>query len=611
MFDPRFHDVVSALAYSLAAGHADPLESDLAPPYNDLTQFVLRQHGRMSDVLRGPMKALTLGFDWLGLAGGGRTFRHQAPEERRRRINAWRNSPLVFERDFVRFYETLVTLALYERPPSPAPSVGETGGDLSARELDRELQCEIAVIGSGPGGSITACLLAEAGRDVLLIEEGPHYELESCTPFSMQEMEQKYRNGGLTVALGRTNIAYVEGRCVGGGSEINSGLYHRTPSDVLDRWRRDFAVEALTDADLRPHFEACERDVSVSPLPGPAPAASLKLHDGAARLGWTSIEVPRWFRYEPTSNGERSPGSRQSMTRTYVPRFLTSGGRLIARTRVQSLRREGAQWRLKVRHESTGELRVIAGTVFVCGGATQTPALLRRSGLTRNVGDSLSLHPTVKVVARFPETVNSIDMGVPVHQVKEFSPRLSFGCSISTPPYLAVGLMDHPKAARVVSRDWPHLAIYYAMIAGEGRGSVRTVPGFRDPLVRYRLTHADRRDLADGQRKLAEMLFAAGAGAIYPTTSGSEAVGDAGGVTTLPTELPRGAGGLMTVHLFSSCPMGERRDVCATDSFGRVHGARNLFVADASLLCGAPGVNPQGTIMALARRNALHFLGKL
>jgi choline dehydrogenase-like flavoprotein len=34
------------------------------------------------------------------------------------------------------------------------------------------LTCEIAVIGSGPGGAITACLLAEAGRDVLLIEEG-------------------------------------------------------------------------------------------------------------------------------------------------------------------------------------------------------------------------------------------------------------------------------------------------------------------------------------------------------------------------------------------------------------------------------------------------------
>ncbi|OQB91089.1 MAG: Cholesterol oxidase precursor [Verrucomicrobia bacterium ADurb.Bin118] len=67
----------------------------------------------------------------------------------------------------------------------------------------------------------------------------------------------------------------------------------------------------------------------------------------------------------------------------------------------------------------------------------------------------------------------------------------------------------------------------------------------------------------------------------------------------------------MTIHLFSSCPMGEDRKRCATDSFGRLHGFTNLRINDASLLCTAPGVNPQGTIMALARRNVLQFLGHL
>ena len=76
----------------------------------------------------------------------------------------------------------------------------------------------------------------------------------------------------------------------------------------------------------------------------------------------------------------------------------------------------------------------------------------------------------------------------------------------------------------------------------------------------------------------------------------------------MPDILANGAANLMSVHLFSSCPMGEDQNQCATDSFGRVHGFKNLFVNDASLLCTAPGVNPQGSIMALARRNALQFL---
>jgi choline dehydrogenase-like flavoprotein len=57
--------------------------------------------------------------------------------------------------------------------------------------------------------------------------------------------------------------------------------------------------------------------------------------------------------------------------------------------------------------------------------------------------------------------------------------------------------------------------------------------------------------------------------------------------------------------------MGEDRRRCATDSFGRVHDQDGLHIADASLLCTAPGVNPQGSVMAFARRNALRFLGQL
>src|SRR5262245_27752202 len=103
--------------------------------------------------------------------------------------------------------------------------------------MGERLRAEVAVIGSGPGGAVTACTLAEAGRDVLLIEEGSSFPPESPPAFSLREMVEKYRNGGLTVALGPATVAYVEGRCLGGGSEINSGLYHRTPPDVLAAWR--------------------------------------------------------------------------------------------------------------------------------------------------------------------------------------------------------------------------------------------------------------------------------------------------------------------------------------------------------------------------------------
>jgi choline dehydrogenase-like flavoprotein len=600
-----FHDTVSALVYALAQCHAKPDDDLLRAPFNDLTRFVLQQHSRLPDYLRAPLEAATLGFDLLGFLATATRFHSQSPNVRSRQVARWKKSRIAFCRDLMRYHESLSTRAIYRRmtPRNQSSSSPLDRHDVLERP-EPELRCEIAVIGSGPGGAISACLLAEAGRDVLLLEEGPYYELESCQPFSVDEMVQKYRNGGQTVALGRNKIAYVEGRCVGGGSEINSGLYHRTPSDILELWRKDFAVEAISEKELAPHFEASEKELSVSFLPGAAPPASLKLHEGATRLGWKSVEIPRWFHY-----GEKTgQGTRQSMTKTFVPRFLKSGGRLLSNTRVERLRSEGGRWDIRAKHRSQSPLRIMADTVFVCAGAVQTPTILRRSGISENIGNSLQLHPTIKLVAKFAEDVNSAEMGVPVHQVKEFAPRLSFGCSISSPPYVALGLLDHAAYAQRTREDWRQLAVYYAMITGEGRGTVRTLPKFSDTLVRYELADADRRDLAEGLRKLAHILFESGAQAIYPGVSGCPVLANANELRRLPDVVPHGLGNLMTIHLFSSCPMGEHRSKCAADSFGRLHGFNNLFVADASLLCSAPGVNPQGSIMAFARRNVLHFL---
>ncbi|MBI3849015.1 MAG: GMC family oxidoreductase [Verrucomicrobia bacterium] len=604
----------------------------------------------MTDYLRTPLKALTLGFDLLGFFGNWKPFHQLSPVARRRQIEAWKSSSSGFKRDLIRYYESLATLALYSRDLSESPHAtsahplprrgGEGRGEGNIKQPgdnlniigipNRELRHEIVVIGSGPGGAITACLLAEAGRNVLLIEEGPFYSLASCVPFTKEEMVQKYRNGGQTVAMGTNKIAYVEGRCVGGGSEINSGLYHRTPPDILESWRKEFQVDGSNEIDLLPHFEACEKELSVSLLPGTAPAASLKLHDCATQLGWKSFEVPRWFRYDANGSRrreeaetkdettvrlltsaatERGSGKRQSMTETYVPRFLNAGGQLLPLTRVQTIHQDGGRWTLFAQHASVGALRIESETLFVCGGAVQTPTLLRRSGIKRNIGNSLRLHPTIKLVARFSDVVNSAHMGVPVHQVKEFAPRFSFGCSISTPPYLALGMIDHPEHGNVVRHSWQQMANYYAMITGEGRGTVRPLPGFRDPLVRYTLTRNDRRDLAEGLHKLTEALFASGAVALYPGITRGGCLLRPDDLAKLPNVLPNALASLMTIHLFSSCPMGENKTKCAVDSFGRLHGFKNLFVADASLLCTAPGVNPQGSIMALARRNALRFLG--
>lgn len=169
-------------------------------------------------------------------------------------------------------------------------------------------------------------------------------------------------------------------------------------------------------------------------------------------------------------------------------------------------------------------------------------------------------------------------------------------------------MTDHPNYTQEVQKNWHKMAIYYAMITGEGYGTVRNIPFCRDPLVRYKLTSQDLKNLSEALQKLALLLFEADAKILYPSISNSLTLTHPKDLVKIPEQLPIKQTNLMTVHIFSSCPMGENLQKCAVNSFGKVHGFNNLYIADASLLCTAPGVNPQGTIMAIARRNALKFL---
>lgn len=470
------------------------------------------------------------------------------------------------------------------------------------------LRTEVLVVGSGAGGATTAALLAEAGFDVLVVEEGPWVEQDSVVPFSLEQMDRQYRAGGVTVALGLPSIAYTEGRCAGGGTEVNSGLYFRPPAEVVERWRSEYRISDLDPDEIAAIADEVEQAINVTTVPGrPTPASEI-LRRGAAALQWRHSEIPRWMTYPP--GGDAVTGKRQSMTRTYLPRAFAAGARMLVECRVDRLHAgSGGASTADVTHADGRPGTITYDHVFVCGGAIQTPALLQRSGLRGRIGRSLAVHPTVKLSARFAGEVNVTD-DVPVHQVKEFAPDLSFGGSASHPGLVALALSDHWDAFSHAVEQWRRMSIYYAAITSEGRGWVQSIPGLRDPLVTYRLTHRDRELLRSGLGRLALLMLEAGAEEVYPAFRGAPVVRNRSDLADVQQRFSASKASVMTVHLCSTVPMGEDSRRCGADSFGRVHGTRNVHVNDASLLPSAPGVNPQATVMAFAIRNARRFVAR-
>jgi choline dehydrogenase-like flavoprotein len=448
---------------------------------------------------------------------------------------------------------------------------------------------EHLVIGSGAGGALTAAVLAEAGREVLVLEEGPWVDPDDVESFTLDQMARQYRHGGVSAALGRPPVAYVEGRCAGGSTEVNAGLYHPPDEAMLDRW----AVPGLTAEALAPHAAEVEGALSIQKLPVPAPRASQLLAEGAQALGWPAVEVPRWYRYDD------GVARRQSMTQTFLPRAQAAGARVTCDTAVQKvLVRRG-----KAVGARTSSETVTAEHMWVCAGAIGSAALLQRSGVRRGVGATLQMHPTIKLVARFPESLYAPGE-LPVHQVKPPDGHISYGAAVTSPGQVALVLSDDWTHNGRAADDWRHMSVYYAALRPKGRGRVVALPRLRDPIVTFRLTSADISRLGEGLVNLARIVFAAGADMVFPSVRGAGSVDRAQGAEALGGIVTRGGASLMTVHLFSSLPLGGR----AVDELGNVRGVANLHVNDSSLLPSAPGVNPQGIVMAIARRNVTAFL---
>jgi choline dehydrogenase-like flavoprotein len=464
-----------------------------------------------------------------------------------------------------------------------------------------QLETEVLVVGSGAGGATTAAVLAEAGRTVTVVEEGPWIDPDEHEPFSLDEMRAKYRHHGPSAALGSPPVAFAEGRCVGGSTEINSGLWHRLPDDLAQEWRAHYDIDEFTPEVLHAYAERVEGWQSVSLLPSAPPLSSALLERGASKLGWHSVEFPRVFRF---GDGPSPRGVKQTMTRTLIPRAIEAGAKVLPSCRVDRLIRQGDRITGASCTIEGESFEIAAEQVFVCAGAVHTPALLQRSGVRRNIGVGLKLHPTIKIAARFPHPVDHDD--VPMHRVNEFAPNLTIGGSASRKGQIAMAIAD--AGVEPDLRDWEHVFVYYAAIRSDAGGRVLWIPGLRSPVVTYKLTDADLSRLARGLVHLGEVLLAAGATELYPSVVGGTVARSIVDLGAWWDEVDRRRTNLMTVHLTSSVRMGQQRDVTGTDSFGRIHHLANLRVNDASLLPDAPGVNPQAAIMTIALRNAEHFL---
>lgn len=466
--------------------------------------------------------------------------------------------------------------------------------------MGRVVEVDACVIGAGAGGAVAAAELAEGGMDVLLVEQGPEHDPRTLTARPSQMLPRLYRDGGQTLTFGHPPIALPLGRGIGGTTLINSGTCFRTPPAVLERWAREYGLQGVDEASMRPYFERVERALSVTEVtPELAGENAAVARRGAERLNWSHGYLRR--------NATGCVGSgvcvfgcpaaaKQHTGVTYVPRVRAAGGHVLTGADVRRVVvRQGAARGVEV-ITADGRLDVRAPVVVVAAGAIHTPALLARSGLgtgSGQLGRNLSLHPATAAAARMEHVVD-MARGVPQSfYVDEFAAEgIMLEGTAGPPAYVAMSLpLTGARHAEVMS-DYRRLAQFGLMVSDSSRGRVHVVAG--RPAIRYDLCNADLHKFRAGLHRLEQLFAAAGAREIIlPLPPGVR-----------PEQARRRDLRLMAFHPLGTARADARPTHGVVDSELQLHDARGVYVADGAAVPSALGVNPQLTIMALATRFA-------
>jgi choline dehydrogenase-like flavoprotein len=474
----------------------------------------------------------------------------------------------------------------------------------------KTIAAECVIVGSGAGGALTASFLAGRGKEVLILEEGPKVSLRGDAVRMTEAVPALFRDGGLLPVLSNTNFVMTEGRCLGGSTMINAALINRPSRETVEAWVEDYAIKDLAYARLMQDHDAIENTLGVEILDQSENKADIFFKRGASTQNLLGRDLPTAARKED------GVLRKNNMEETFLKHADQHGARALVNCAAYRIHFDGnrATSLLALAHDTIGRPHLITITfkeLFVCAGAIQTPLLLRRSGIVRNIGNSLQLHPMLRVVAEFNTPMHTYAHPMSSFQVKLPDSGATLGASISSPPMLAsvlsLGNVPREQFARIIQ----NAALYYVAIHPHTLGRIRPLPFSKSGYaVRYRLSPHDLKNASVGFARLAQVLFAAGARALYPALTGARPIkNQTESDRYLEEMLLKKSLNFISIHSFSSCPMGEDEDYSALDSFGKLHGIENVYVNDASAMPSSPGANPQGPLMALALRNLTKNFG--
>lgn len=451
---------------------------------------------------------------------------------------------------------------------------------------------DFIIVGSGTSGGVAAYHLQAAGARCLLVESGAYFTAKDYPKQEADYAPQLFWGGGVEYNT-RCDLAFLRGRCVGGGSVVNAALMDRFDAIALDDWRDLSGIPFFSEAALDEDYTAAEQNISLQTIP--------EAHRNRNALHFIKAMDALGYVWEPLKRcqsdcaieegndciaclGGCHRDSKQSTLATYIPRAVKLGLTVVADFHVQRVEHHRDRVEVFGLHQKSPRT-FTARKAVLAGGALGNSHLLLNSGFKERLpalGTGFAMHPQFMNFAVMEDPVDA-HKGV-LQGVKSQDPgfrQAGFKLENVFAPPISVAVLFQKTGRDLLDfmKKYRYLACMEVAVRDENTGTL-----FVDRRGRLRIEkaltaqdHARAREGLAVARSLLESLR--------------------------PREIVQSSWSF-GLHLMGGCALGQDPQHSVVNEAFEVHGHPNLHIADSSTFPNAPGINPGLTIMALSRRMA-------
>ncbi|MDX2001150.1 MAG: GMC family oxidoreductase [Chitinophagales bacterium] len=445
------------------------------------------------------------------------------------------------------------------------------------------------IIGSGPSGGTLAWHLHKDGAKVLVLEAGKFFKKDTFPRNEADTSAWLYWGGGIEFDE-TAKMAFLRSKVVGGTSIVNQCLLDRFDSSALDEWKDISGVDFFSVENMTPYYEELESKLKLHTFGPDERNRNAQLFVKACEaLGhqWHNLRKGQDDCAFHRGNdcmaclGGCHRNSKQSSLAAFILESVAEGLELVPEVMVEEIV-PGETVKVNAVKQGT-KVSYSAKNLILAGGSFGTTQLMLKSGFGKQfaaLGKYFSSHPQFMSFGILDEPINA-HKGYFQTVASKDSVMRKDGYKLENvfaPPIsLALLFRETGKSHQEFMKKYTYLTNIEVAIRDENTGQIK-VDRKGKLVVQKNLTEQDKRRRDKGLETVKNILHAEGSKEIYQSSF------------------------YFGLHLMGGCTMGTDPAKSVVDPEFRVHGHRNIYIADSSVFPSAPGINPSLTVMALSQK---------